>query len=221
MIGRIAPDDVRQTSRRSWTDPRRRALDRARTAGGDEGLHRSPRLPARVADARPGHGRDRGAARETDSFRRHGGGEGIPDRGTGRERPRNAERITSPPWPGARRTRLPESRDPRRGAPAFRRTAIVGGLSRTNAVHSEHHWAELGIFELFDTLFVSHETGLVKPDREAFEHAVSRLGCRAEQVLFLDDNQINVDGARTAGLRAERARGVEEAAVILTSHRVL
>ena len=38
------------------------------------------------------------------------------------------------------------------------------------------------------------------------------MRCTApEAILFLDDNQINVDGARAVGLRAELVRGVDQA----------
>jgi HAD superfamily hydrolase (TIGR01509 family) len=93
----------------------------------------------------------------------------------------------------------------------------VGCLSNTNALHADRQWSDFGLTELFDDRFLSHEMGLVKPDRAAFDHVVNLLGCRAERVLFLDDNQINVEGARVAGLRSERARGIEEAQAILVA----
>jgi hypothetical protein len=39
--------------------------------------------------------------------------------------------------------------------------------------------------------------------------------------LFLDDNQLNVDGARAVGLTAYRAIGVEEARSVLAAHNLL
>jgi HAD superfamily hydrolase (TIGR01509 family) len=93
----------------------------------------------------------------------------------------------------------------------------VGCLSNTNSLHADRQWSEFGLAELFEDRFLSHEMGLVKPDRAAFDHVVNLLGCRAERVLFLDDNQINVEGARVAGLRSERARGIEEAQAILVA----
>ena len=93
----------------------------------------------------------------------------------------------------------------------------VGCLSNTNALHAERHWTEFGIADLFEDRFLSHEIGLLKPDLAAFEYVVERLDCPAERILFLDDNQINVEGARAAGLRSERTRGVVEAQAILSS----
>lgn len=96
-------------------------------------------------------------------------------------------------------------------------TSRVGCLSNTNALHADRHWTEFGIADLFEDRFLSHEMGLVKPDRAAFEYVIEVLGCPAERILFLDDNQINVEGARTAGLRAERTQGIDEARSILAS----
>jgi len=90
-------------------------------------------------------------------------------------------------------------------------------FSNTNDLHWPRFRDELGLGLLFDHHFVSHEMGLVKPDREAFEHVVEALGVAPEQILFLDDNQPNVDGARAAGLDAERAVGVEGARRILAT----
>ena len=110
---------------------------------------------------------------------------------------------------------LPGAKDLVRATAAQTRVAC---LSNTNHVHAARQWAEFGIYELFDGNFLSHELGLVKPDPEIFEHVVEALGARADTLLFLDDNQINVDGARSVGLRAERARGVAEARDALAAH---
>ena len=97
----------------------------------------------------------------------------------------------------------------------------VGCLSNTNTLHAERHWTEFGIADLFEDRFLSHEMGLLKPDLAAFEYVVEALGCPAERILFLDDNQINVEGARAAGMRSERTRGVVEARAILADIELL
>ncbi len=98
-----------------------------------------------------------------------------------------------------------------------RRNVRVGCLSNTNALHSDRQWSEFGIADLFSERFLSHEMGRVKPDRDAFDYVVDALGCPAERIFFLDDNQINVEGARAAGLRSERTNGVDEARTVLAS----
>jgi FMN phosphatase YigB (HAD superfamily) len=50
----------------------------------------------------------------------------------------------------------------------------------------------------------------LKPDPESFEHVLQTLSCDASRILFLDDNEINVKGARELGLIAKKVNGVEE-----------
>ena len=115
-------------------------------------------------------------------------------------------------WP---KGMLPGSQEVVRGAAERARVAC---FSNTNALHVARQWKEFGIYELFDGVYLSNEMGMVKPDREAFDFVVERLGVRPEQVLFLDDNQINVDGAHDAGLLAEKAVGPEQAGRAISAH---
>lgn len=88
----------------------------------------------------------------------------------------------------------------------------IACLSNTNAAH----WARLdGIEEVFDLCIASHLTGHLKPDREAFEDALRRLGAEPAQVCFFDDLPGNVAAARAVGMQAFQVRGVAEAAAAL------
>jgi len=53
---------------------------------------------------------------------------------------------------------------------------------------------------LFDVLVISEEVGLRKPDAAIFELALERLGVPAEAAVFIDDVEVNVEGARAVGL---------------------
>lgn len=59
--------------------------------------------------------------------------------------------------------------------------------------------------ELFDPIVISGEVGIRKPDRAIFELAVGRLNLtpsgKPAQVVFVDDAEPNLVGARAAGLR--------------------
>ena len=68
----------------------------------------------------------------------------------------------------------------------------------------------------FNNHFVSHLTGRIKPDSDAFEHVVDSLGCMPAQVLFLDDNSLNVEAAQRFGMHAIRVRGATETHGVLT-----
>jgi glucose-1-phosphatase len=58
--------------------------------------------------------------------------------------------------------------------------------------------------------FLSHELGLVKPDRAVFEHVAVTLALQPARIVFLDDNAINVAEARSVGFTAVQVRGVSE-----------
>jgi HAD superfamily hydrolase (TIGR01509 family) len=94
-------------------------------------------------------------------------------------------------------------------------------LSNTNELHWHEQIDAHLVQAMFETRFLSHEIGLVKPDREIFEHVVEGLGCDPGEVLFLDDNQLNVDGARSVGLDAHRVAGVEDSRCVLANHGLL
>lgn len=58
--------------------------------------------------------------------------------------------------------------------------------------------------------FPSHILGMLKPDPEVFEHVVQSLACKPASILFLDDNTINVTGARKIGMAAYQVKGPED-----------
>jgi len=87
----------------------------------------------------------------------------------------------------------------------------VGCLSNTNALHWEQQLSRWPMMKLFGHIFLSFQTGFVKPDRRAFDHVVSAACIEADRILFLDDNLINVEAARQAGIRAVHTAGVEHA----------
>jgi glucose-1-phosphatase len=92
-----------------------------------------------------------------------------------------------------------------------RRTVPIGCLSNTNALHWADHSAKWALDGYFDHRFLSYEVGLVKPDREIFEHVCMRLDLRPERIVFLDDNALNIDQACALGFQAYRVRGPGEA----------
>jgi len=91
----------------------------------------------------------------------------------------------------------------------------VGCLSNTNVLHWDGNAERWPLMAQFDHRFLSHRMGVVKPDAEAFALVAAGLPVTPDRVLLLDDNQMNVDGARALGFRAERAVGVDEARGVL------
>lgn len=58
------------------------------------------------------------------------------------------------------------------------------------------------IIENFDVdeIFISAEMNKVKPNVEFYEELVKKLNIEPNEILFLDDNKDNVEGAKTVGL---------------------
>jgi len=83
-------------------------------------------------------------------------------------------------------------------------------LSNSNALHWTRVTIDLKLGAAFGHHFVSHLTGRIKPDADAFEQVVESLDCRPEQVLFLDDNMLNIDAAKRFGMQAVRVQGTDE-----------
>lgn len=61
---------------------------------------------------------------------------------------------------------------------------------------------EMGLAERFDGFFFSCDMGVQKPDRKFFDLATHAIGVEPDQIVFLDDHQPNIDGAREAGWRS-------------------
>ena len=97
----------------------------------------------------------------------------------------------------------------------------VACLSNTNHLHWDRFEQETELLDHFHAAFASHQTGHLKPDASSFEHAIDALGVVAENILFMDDNQINIDAAQAAGLVAKLARGVGQATEHVRSYRLL
>ena len=73
----------------------------------------------------------------------------------------------------------------------------------------------------FAPFLISCELGLLKPSREIFEAALTRLGEPAANVLFVDDIEANVLGARASGIEAVQFTSAEALRADLVRYGVL
>lgn len=63
--------------------------------------------------------------------------------------------------------------------------------------------AEIGLSRFFKAIVSAHTHGTTKPDPAIFHMACRELGCAPEEVVHVgDDTELDVRGARAAGLRA-------------------
>jgi len=87
----------------------------------------------------------------------------------------------------------------------------LGCLSNTNP----HHWPlvseTMALGRYFKHPLISYQIGMMKPDAEIFEYAIKTTGHPPSRILFLDDNDINVQSAQRCGLTALYVQGLEDA----------
>lgn len=63
---------------------------------------------------------------------------------------------------------------------------------------------------LFDVVVISGEVGVRKPDPEIYLLAAVQIGAPPRECIFVDDFEVNVEGARAVGMAAVRHRSAAE-----------
>jgi putative hydrolase of the HAD superfamily len=94
-------------------------------------------------------------------------------------------------------------------------------LCNSNALHWPRLMKDTRLAEAFDHHFVSHLVGRIKPDEDAFHYVTETLNCAANEILFLDDNQLNVEAAKKIGMSAVQVKGVAAAEEALVEAGVM
>lgn len=85
----------------------------------------------------------------------------------------------------------------------------VGMLSNVKGYHAAIV-REQGYYELFHPCLLSHEIGVEKPDSEAYRILLGTLGLNPEEVVFVDDQQQNVDAANALGIHGVLFRSASD-----------
>ncbi len=76
----------------------------------------------------------------------------------------------------------------------------------------EAQWrAMLPVDKIFDVVVDSAFVGSRKPEPRIYQITLERLGASADEALFIDDVEVNCDGARELGIDAIRFRSTEQA----------
>jgi putative hydrolase of the HAD superfamily len=77
-------------------------------------------------------------------------------------------------------------------------------LSNMPSPMYEHLRRRHTFWDVFRGVVISGEVQLMKPEPEIYLHLLERFGLRAQECVFVDDMQANVDGAKSVGLHAIR-----------------
>jgi putative hydrolase of the HAD superfamily len=85
------------------------------------------------------------------------------------------------------------------------KTALLSNAMRPflNQVLEKHD-----LKRLFDTMVISCEEHLTKPNPAIYKLMVERLGVPAHECFFTDDNPVNVTAAKAVGMQAVQYRGM-------------
>jgi FMN phosphatase YigB (HAD superfamily) len=97
----------------------------------------------------------------------------------------------------------------------------VGCLSNTCDYHWRNHARSADVERLFSLQFLSFRMGVMKPEPEIYRMAAEQLGCAPDRILFFDDTERHVVGARQFGFDAHRVQGMAEARRILDERGLL
>ena len=84
----------------------------------------------------------------------------------------------------------------------LRRRGLKTGVLSNTLPSIERTLKAVGIADLIDVPLATCLLGVHKPEARAFTLAAEALGCRPEEILFIDDRPENVAGAQAVGMRA-------------------
>lgn len=89
-------------------------------------------------------------------------------------------------------------------------------LSNSNQSHWDHFLRHQSVLEHFQARYFSHEIGHLKPDPAAFNYVLEDMNLTPGEILFFDDNETNVDSARSMGFQAVRVESPDGVSAALS-----
>ena len=101
-----------------------------------------------------------------------------------------------------------------RGTPLY-------ALSNWSAEMFPHAEDKYDWLALFDGIVVSGRVGMIKPERDIFDHLLATYDLRAEDLYFIDDHEPNVIAARSYGIAAHHFQGAAELRAALAGEGLL
>jgi putative hydrolase of the HAD superfamily len=83
-------------------------------------------------------------------------------------------------------------------APRFK----LGCCSNTSGAHWDEIRASVPVTDLFGPKVLSFEVGSMKPDQRIYRDLINACAAKPHQIVFIDDNQKNIESALVAGIQA-------------------
>jgi epoxide hydrolase-like predicted phosphatase len=85
---------------------------------------------------------------------------------------------------------------------------FISNVDRKSANFVHKKYPE--IFSLFDDGVMSFETGMAKPDKGIYRHALRKFKLKPEECIYIDNQPENIPPARELGIEAVRFQGTEK-----------
>ena len=82
--------------------------------------------------------------------------------------------------------------------------------SNTHEVHWELELDRNPVSRKFDPAIISYKVGAMKPDPPIFEALIEQSGVAPARILFIDDLEENIEGARKLAIAGLVFRGIEQ-----------
>jgi len=101
------------------------------------------------------------------------------------------------------------------------RQVSIFGITNFGSEFWEQFRFTATVFDHFHDIVVSGDEKLVKPDKAIYELALQRFGRAADQCLFVDDRQENIDGCEQVGVRGHLFKDAETLNTELKSLQLL
>jgi HAD superfamily hydrolase (TIGR01509 family) len=86
----------------------------------------------------------------------------------------------------------------------------IGLISNAQSNYLRHLLEQNNFIDLFDELVISSEVGYIKPSREIFEIALSKLDVNANEAVFIDDIGQYVEAAKSLGITSLQFKGAKK-----------
>ena len=74
-------------------------------------------------------------------------------------------------------------------------------LSNTNSLHADRFLVDYEVMRHFPHHVFSYRVGAMKPDEGIYRAALDQLGLAPHELFFIDDGEMNIDGALKLGIK--------------------
>lgn len=82
----------------------------------------------------------------------------------------------------------------------------VGLLSNLRLMDYKRYEEEIKKIN-FDYVFLSYEMKCIKPSKDIYVQVLDKLKCETDEIIFFDNNERNVNGAKSVGINAYQVTG--------------